>query len=988
MKKLGMVLALIFLTSISCAAEISDSSQGLITHWKMESISANAVVDSSSNGHTATCTLGQCPTQTTGVFGNALQFDGTDDYLTIPYSTELNPSNYTISLWFMANDYSANQIIISNPKNPYTTLRYFLSTFQGKLSGGYYCDSDWRVIQSEELTNEQEYHGALTFDSTNNTTTLYLNGQQSAQTNFPCGLPESTTNISIAANLESYGSVIIDDVGIWNRALSASEILSLSQREANEEQCADLVDDDVIDIFDLIFVASRIGNSDSDADLDGDNIVAVSDLLYLVSHFGSTTCDVSPIEEPVPDCTINQEISSECSCDGSNYSSGYCCAAGWQATDCVEPTPSCIVGETITEECICQGQTVTSDYCCATGHSGSACDSGEINAVITATRTTGVTPMAVFFEGTNSTDTEGRNLETNSQLDVEITEYAWSFGDAHAYDVNPNTFIGFNSAHVFEEPGTYNVNLTIKDSLGNVDATTTSITVTSGSGNTYYVDSVLGNDSYNGLCMESDGEGCGPWQTYGYVMNQVNGNSGVPRESKVLFKRGQSFEQSQIVKLFNISEISFGAYGSSGLEKPEIIFTGNTDDNDQAGMIYCAGASDSGNVNKVAFSDITFNGNNSSPNILSNYSSNDTRPCSDFLFLRASLINSVGNIITTQKTLDKLFIIDSELLDSGMTQHYGKVSHYAFLNSEMLRMPNNHGFYLSHAYKGVISGNYVKGVSACSDTRHNLRISGWVIDGNPTKNVLVSNNLFDGETDGCSTWNTIHLGPNVDGGHEMYNVLFEKNKVINGSILIRVDGGYNDLIVRNNILDSKIDLGGPIIRIGKNLYGNHGVKRMLFANNTIINNTQNPSLVVTDPDLEGVEIKNNIFYTTRPDRYDGWWTRGIQVDELYMLNEVTIQNNLFYHTTFSPEWEYAFVLGTSQSPRYTISAFEEGYPETAFNNIETDPLFTNFSGDNFALQAGSNAIDAGVIISIINEDYSSNPRPIGTGFDIGAFESN
>jgi len=918
--------------------EISDSSTGLISHWKMDFISSNTIVNSNNANYTATCNEEECPTQTAGIFGNALQFDGINDYLTISHSTELNPSSYTVALWFNSEDCSTNQILLTNPKLPYTTIRYFLNTFQGKLTGGYYCDSDWRLVQSTALTNNQWYHATLTFDSTNNTVTLYLNGEKADEKIISCNLPESTTSIALASYLEYYGNVAIDDVGIWNRVLNESEISSLANQSSPENNCYNYAKENIVNIFDLVYLGSRIASGE----------YTISNLLEVAFNLGANE-DCSAIEEtpPLEDCSIGA----------------------------------------VSAPCLCNGVEISSGYCCADGYSDSSCAVGEITAEINATRLTGVAPMAIFFEGTNSTDTEGRNLEKNSQLDVEITEYAWSFGDAHAYDDNPNTFIGFNSAHVFEEPGTYNVNLTIKNSLGNVDATTI-ITVTSGSGNTYYVDSVLGNDSYNGLCMESDGEGCGPWQTYGYVMNQVNGNSGVPKESKVLFKRGQSFEQSQIVKLFNISEISFGAYGSSGLEKPEIIYTGTTGDNDQAGMIYCAGASDSGNVNKIAFSDITFNGNNSAPIILSNYSSNDTRPCSDFLFLRASLINSVGNTITTQKTLDKLFIIDSELLDSGLTQHYGKVSHYAFLNSEMLRMPNNHGFYLSHAYKGVISGNYVKGVSACSNTRHNLRISGWVIDGNPTKNVLVSNNFFDGETDGCFTWNTIHLGPNVDGGHEMYNVLFEKNKVINGSILIRVDGGYNNLIVRNNILDSKIDLGGPIIRIGKNLYGNHGVKRMLFANNTIINNTQNPGLVVTDPEVEGLEIKNNIFYTTRPDRYDGWWTRGIQVDELYMLNEVTIQNNLFYHTTFSPDWEYAFVLGTSQSPRFTASNFDAQYPERGSGNIEGNPMFTNFSGDNYALQTGSPAIDSGTTINNLNEDYSSNPRPIGNGFDIGVFESN
>src|SRR5881396_3521599 len=59
------------------------------------------------------------------------------------------------------------------------------------------------------------------------------------------------------------------------------------------------------------------------------------------------------------------------------------------------------------------------------------------------------------------------------------------------------------------------------------------------------------------------------------------------------------------------------------------------------------------------------------------------------------------------------------------------------------------------------------------------------------------------------------------------------------------------------------------------------------------------------------------------------------------------------------------------------------------SNIEnTDPQFVNPSALDFRLQAGSPAVDAGTILSIVLGDFLGIIRPQGAGYDIGAFESH
>jgi len=56
------------------------------------------------------------------------------------------------------------------------------------------------------------------------------------------------------------------------------------------------------------------------------------------------------------------------------------------------------------------------------------------------------------------------------------------------------------------------------------------------------------------------------------------------------------------------------------------------------------------------------------------------------------------------------------------------------------------------------------------------------------------------------------------------------------------------------------------------------------------------------------------------------------------------------------------------------------------NLINTDPQFVNPGAGNFALSAGSPAIDAGTASSIAQTDFAGTVRPQGSAVDIGAFE--
>jgi hypothetical protein len=61
-------------------------------------------------------------------------------------------------------------------------------------------------------------------------------------------------------------------------------------------------------------------------------------------------------------------------------------------------------------------------------------------------------------------------------------------------------------------------------------------------------------------------------------------------------------------------------------------------------------------------------------------------------------------------------------------------------------------------------------------------------------------------------------------------------------------------------------------------------------------------------------------------------------------------------------------------------------PVIDHNLIDVNPQFVNAAANDFSLQAGSPAIDAGVAISLVTTDIKGVSRPQGAAYDVGTYE--
>jgi hypothetical protein len=190
------------------------STDGLVGWWKFDEGSGTVAYDSSGNGNDGNLMNG--PTWTDGKVGGALSFDG-DSFVEIG---AILPKTYSKSLWINASsiEQEGNNIFSWDGKHA-------LYVPNGKLSSGH--NNSWGIVKDNEIISLFHwYYVALTYNSSSKEMILFKNGLVvSTGQVADCG---ELIRSQIGAFKSSYCfKGLIDDVRIYDRALSAAEVQAL-----------------------------------------------------------------------------------------------------------------------------------------------------------------------------------------------------------------------------------------------------------------------------------------------------------------------------------------------------------------------------------------------------------------------------------------------------------------------------------------------------------------------------------------------------------------------------------------------------------------------------------------------------------------------------------------------------------------------------------------------------------------------------------------
>ena len=223
------------------------NTNGLVGQWSLDgkqtvwtSSSAATTLDTSGNNNTGTLTnMSQSTSVTPGKIGQALSFDGSNDYVNIPDAASLRVGspNFTFAAWIKPGTVSGCGLdsgpncIVFNKENSYewaiSNTNKISWAIRNTSPGWAWANSGLTALSGEWT------HFVITYNGSNIIT--YKNGGASTNSQAGNGNVDNTTyqnalrigarNAPGAATSFFPGS--IDDARIYNRALSAGEVATL-----------------------------------------------------------------------------------------------------------------------------------------------------------------------------------------------------------------------------------------------------------------------------------------------------------------------------------------------------------------------------------------------------------------------------------------------------------------------------------------------------------------------------------------------------------------------------------------------------------------------------------------------------------------------------------------------------------------------------------------------------------------------------------------
>jgi hypothetical protein len=207
------------------------ATSGLVGHWPLDATSGTTAADASGSGNTGT--LVNSPLWTVGVLGQALAFDGVGTYVNVPHAAALNAYPLTIAAWIKTGATTGVGAIV-NKFVAGTSNGYQLFVDNGRLCAWYLRDAANHVYDGTSCTlatsgyaDNQWHHVAFVVDAAGGR--LYVDGVQRATRGWTgvASAPSTTQPLHIGDYAGAAGAVfsgLIDDVRIYDRALSATEI--------------------------------------------------------------------------------------------------------------------------------------------------------------------------------------------------------------------------------------------------------------------------------------------------------------------------------------------------------------------------------------------------------------------------------------------------------------------------------------------------------------------------------------------------------------------------------------------------------------------------------------------------------------------------------------------------------------------------------------------------------------------------------------------
>lgn len=216
--------------------QLNGNEDGLVGLWEFNDGAGPTAADATGHGYTGGLSNNpvwipsSAPVVFNSVAGTAVKLDGVNDFVTVAHSADLNAYPFSASVWFRTTNSAGVQGLVT--KSVDTGNAWSLIVQAGKLRGFYYRTFGNFAVDATSAASVADgnwHHAALTVDASGGK--LFLDGVivgSSAWTG-PQGPMTLTEPLQIGRyfNYPTPFLGVIDEVTIWNRALTGSEVVAL-----------------------------------------------------------------------------------------------------------------------------------------------------------------------------------------------------------------------------------------------------------------------------------------------------------------------------------------------------------------------------------------------------------------------------------------------------------------------------------------------------------------------------------------------------------------------------------------------------------------------------------------------------------------------------------------------------------------------------------------------------------------------------------------
>jgi len=246
--------------------------------------------------------------------GTSAYFNGTSSLIQHDWIADLNPEeSFTLALWARSDGGAGawhSPVTSRNDLNP-DSQGYLIYDNQPSgawtfWSGNGTVDGNWQALDGPAVDVGEWEHIAIVYDSTEEFKSLYVNGELAAESNDAVAAND-TKPLNIGAGGDNGTAYFfkgdIDDIGLWNRALSQEDIWAAMEEGVVSFINADgnSLDPDGDGLLTRIekFWGLDPNVADSDTDKDGDGLTALVEILELLTDPNNADSDGDGLNDGV-----------------------------------------------------------------------------------------------------------------------------------------------------------------------------------------------------------------------------------------------------------------------------------------------------------------------------------------------------------------------------------------------------------------------------------------------------------------------------------------------------------------------------------------------------------------------------------------------------------------------------------------------------------------------------------------------------------------